>query len=247
MKNNWYKICNCSFRQPRQNTKMLLSQPQKVKVLLAATQNTFVNTFAGLFKRENDFQIGNIVAEKASIYQFVVNTQPNIAFFHGESSMEIIQQIKSNLSLSTRCVLVFQPSVETFLVQGIYTLADAYLIEHISKDEEYLQCIQKLILGERYISPIIIEKIVHNPTVSEYGGIIDKLGKKEYQVLRLMGYNYSIKKIAESLYISTNTVESHRNNIIKKLDVNDAKELRQLAAKMVYSYHKLVTDVLEVS
>lgn len=36
------------------------------------------------------------------------------------------------------------------------------------------------------------------------------------------------------MYISTNTVESHRTNLIKKLSVNDAKELRKLASQIVY-------------
>lgn len=214
---------------------MTLLKDRKVKVLLAATQNVFINTFAELFK-ESDFQIGNIIAEKANIYQFIVNTQPDIAFLHGESSSEIIQQIKSNFSLTIRCVLVVSFVDASFLIRGIHTLADAYITEN-GNDDEYKLCVERLIAGERYISPKIIEKVFRDIPATDYTEVINKLGKKEYEVFSLIGFSYPIKKIAESLYISTNTVESHRNNIIKKLELNDAKELRQLASKVVY-YHK---------
>lgn len=204
-----------------------------MKVLLTATQNKFINTFANLFQSESSFQIGTIIAEKSSIYQFMVNNQPDIAFFHGEYSKEIIQQIKSDFSIITRCVYVVPNANQSFLAQELHILADAYIAEN-SPEGIYRICIEHLILGQRYICPIITEQLHHNPIVSEYSHLIAKLGKKEYQVFRLIGFNYTIKKIAESLYISTNTVESHRNNLIKKLSVNDAKELRQLASQIVY-------------
>lgn len=204
-----------------------------MKVLLTATQNKFINTFAKLFQSETSFQIGTIIAEKSSIYQFIVNNQPDIVFFHGEFVSDIIQQIKSDFSITTRCVYVVQNANQTFFTQELHILADAYIAEN-SPEDIYRNCIEHLILGKRYICPIITEQLKNNPIVSEYSHLIAKLGKKEYQVFRLIGFNYTIKKIAESLYISTNTVESHRNNLIKKLSVNDAKELRQLASQIVY-------------
>lgn len=211
---------------------MTLLQDRRVKVILAATQNNNINTFAKLFK-ESDFQFSNIIAEKANIYQFIVNTQPDIVFLYGESATEIIQQIKSNFSLTIRCVLVDSFADSPFLNRGIHIMADAYITENCT-DEEYKLCIERLIAGERYISPKIIEKVFSNNPNTNFAEVINKLGKKEFEVFSLIGFSYPIKKIAESLYISTNTVESHRNNIIKKLELNDAKELRQLASKVVY-------------
>jgi DNA-binding NarL/FixJ family response regulator len=228
------------------NHKIYLPQTQKMKVLLATTQNDFINIFAKLFQSETVYQIGTIIAEKASIYQFVITTAPDIVFFYGEASIEIIQQIKSNFSLTTRCVLVVSPSDTSFLIQGMLTLADAYMAEN-GNDEEYTQCIERLIAGERHISPKIIEFIFQNVLISDHDEIINKLGKKEYQVFRLIGFSYQIKNIANSLCISTNTVESHRSNIIKKLRLKDAKELRQLASKAVYSYKHNNQNVQQIA
>jgi two-component system response regulator NreC len=204
-----------------------------MKVLLTATQNNFINTFAKLFQSESSFQIGTIIAEKSSIYQFVLNNQPDIAFFHGESSNEIIQQIKSDFSITTRCVYVVPNANHSFLTQEFHILADAYIAES-SQEKIYTMCIERLLLGQRYTCPLIIEQMHNNPILSEYSHLLAKLGNKEFQVFRLIGFNYTIKKIAELLFISTNTVESHRNNLIKKLSVNDAKELRKLASQIVY-------------
>lgn len=207
-----------------------------MKVLLTATQNNFINTFAKLFKSEITFQVGTIIAEKEGIYQFIVNTKPDIIFLYGESAKEIIQEIKSNFFLSTRCVLVVPYSSKPFFSYEFQVLADAYIAES-SEEEIYHNCINHLVMGKRFICPTITERLMQKTFAFEYNHIISKLGKKEYQVFRLIGYNYTIKRIAESLYISTNTVESHRNNLIKKLSISNAKELRQLASQIVYSHN----------
>lgn len=205
----------------------------KIKVLLAATHNVFINTFAEIFNK-TDFNVSNVIAEKATIYQFILKNQPHIVFFHGEIALELVKQVKANFSIAARCVLVLPPNDESTLIQGIYTLADALIAEKKS-DEEYLRCIERLKLGERYISQTFAEKIFFNPTIPHFKEMLDKLGKKEHDVFRYIGYNFTIQQIADKLCISPNTVDSHRNNLIKKLGLQNAKELRQLASKMVYS------------
>lgn len=62
--------------------------------------------------------------------------------------------------------------------------------------------------------------------------MLSQLSNREKETLRLLSYNYSIKRIAELLFISEKTVETHKNNIIKKLDLTGSRELRQIASQL---------------
>lgn len=179
-------------------------------------------------------QANHLIADEKSLYQFILTSKPDILFLTGDFAIKLIQQIKSNFSIQTRCVFILSALDEAHLIQCQQMLADCFLYAE-SCPEEYAACIESLTLGERFVSPQINQKLFRNTTVSEYQILMKKLGSKEREVFRYLGYNYPIKQIADILFVSPFTVESHRSNIIKKLGLNNAKELRQLTAKLIYT------------
>lgn len=58
------------------------------------------------------------------------------------------------------------------------------------------------------------------------------LSSKESEVLELISKGYTTKKIAQMLFVSTRTIETHRSNIIKKLKVKNTAELIKKAVKL---------------
>ena len=56
--------------------------------------------------------------------------------------------------------------------------------------------------------------------------------KKEGEVIKLISEGFSSKMIADKLFVSTRTIESHRYNIMRKLDVNNSAELIRKALKL---------------
>jgi DNA-binding NarL/FixJ family response regulator len=203
--------------------------------IVLASENPFFK--ANIIKTVDDFanQVSHLVADEKSLYQFVLASKPDILFLNGNSAIKLIQQIKSNFSLQTRCVFILPTLGEIDLIQCQHLLADAILCTD-SNPEEYAVCIKSLTIGERFVSPQVNHKLFRYPAISEYQMLMKKLGNKEQEVFRYLGYNYPVKQIADILFVSPFTVESHRSNIIKKLGLSNAKELRQLTAKLVYAY-----------
>ena len=89
--------------------------------------------------------------------------------------------------------------------------------------------------GKRYLSPSISEKIIKgylegkedNLSVSSW----QKLSQREREVLKLIAEGYKNKEIAEDLCISLKTVEKHRANLMKKLDLHNAAGLTVYAVE----------------
>ena len=66
----------------------------------------------------------------------------------------------------------------------------------------------------------------------DYQRLIDILSQREQDVLRLLGNGDTVKVVAQKLYLSTHTIESHKQNIYKKLSINSMAELGRVAERL---------------
>lgn len=127
---------------------------------------------------------------------------------------------------------------EEYVVQSIQAGADGYLLKGASKDE-FLKALNKIASGGKYftgdVSAIIMNNFVNGNTniavtpKKELKELPFKLTKREKQILHLVLELKNNKDIAEELQISKRTVEVHRFNLMKKLEVSNLKELTDKA------------------
>ncbi len=101
------------------------------------------------------------------------------------------------------------------LIEAIYTIRNGY--DYFSKSITHL-------LLNKYISKI--KGIDNDPA-----NIISKLSSREIEILRYWGNSYSNQQIAEKLFISIRTVESHKNHIMQKLNLKTTVDLIKFAIK----------------
>lgn len=98
---------------------------------------------------------------------------------------------------------------------------------------EVLMCIETVLNGGRYISPVMTEFLLSQSFVADAVQTSDagmsSLTLTERKVLRLVAKNKPSKEIAETLFISHRTVENHRNNICKKLNISGSNALLRFA------------------
>ena len=88
----------------------------------------------------------------------------------------------------------------------------------------YSKTVQKIVRG-------YMEDVDSKGTDPQVSAVDTKLSKRENEVLPLLADGLSAKKIAERLYISPKTVESHKYSILKKLDLDSVVDLTKLAIK----------------
>ena len=119
----------------------------------------------------------------------------------------------------------------------IKTLAEAGASGYILKDigqEELVRAIKEVAAGNTYFSAGVTESLLgfsSNPIfqTSDSFDKINILTKRETEILKLIAEGFSNTKIGEQLFISARTVDKHRTNMMKKLEVNNIAGLIRIA------------------
>jgi len=94
-----------------------------------------------------------------------------------------------------------------------------------SADAELVQAIRAAVAGEHYLNPRLGAKVASEPPP----GPPDGLSERELEILRLIALGYTNAQVAEELFLSVRTVETHRAHIQQKLGLSDRAELVRYA------------------
>jgi len=88
---------------------------------------------------------------------------------------------------------------------------------------------------EEFTSDLVAAGLVQHLGRADYAPMWQSLTKREKEVARLVSRGLTNRKIAEQLSLSTHTVDSHVQNIMRKFDVNDKADLRYILALINFS------------
>ena len=111
----------------------------------------------------------------------------------------------------------------------INTGVDGYLLKNAGK-EEIINAIQKVIAGEKYFAPDVTLSLLNKESLST-NSLEHDLTEREIEILILIADGYTNKEIGEQLFISHRTVDTHRTNMMKKLNVKNIAGLISHAIK----------------
>ena len=154
------------------------------------------------------------------------------------SGMEAIREIKRRYP-GVKVIALTVHKTEEYLHTTLQAGADGYVLKDATHAELVL-AIKNVMKGKFYLSPGVSEKVIEGYLEGKEGTVPDSpwetLSQREREVLKMIAEGYKNKEIAEDLCISLKTVEKHRANLMKKLDLHNA------AALTVYAMQKgLVT------
>jgi len=120
-------------------------------------------------------------------------------------------------------------SETAFIKNMMRSGAKGYLLKN-SKKEELVEAIKTVSLGEIYLPNDIRNQLLNDSIGSHQpSGFMPKLSRREKEVLKLIAEEMTSSEIAEKLFISLKTVESHRKNLHQKLDVRNTAGLIKTA------------------
>jgi DNA-binding NarL/FixJ family response regulator len=121
----------------------------------------------------------------------------------------------------------FEDSI--FIKQILKNGAMGYLLKNTSKTE-LTEAIKEVVAGNRYLPKIISDILLNDSIGKEQSSyFIPKLTVREKEILALIIKEYTTEEIANAIFISTKTVESHRSNLIQKLGVKNTAGLVRVA------------------
>jgi len=135
--------------------------------------------------------------------------------------MELCQIIKAKFSATT--ILILSNHTErSIIMQTIQNGASGYLLKNSSL-EELRQCIASAVKGNICYSKEVVE-IISRPTKNQLRNT-PQLTRREKQILSLLAEGKTSQNIAQELFLSPLTVDTHRRNLIQKFEVKNVAEL----------------------
>ncbi len=210
----------------------------EIKVLLA-DDHTLVR--AGLRSLIDGFEGFCVVAETGDGREAVHLTrqlQPDIALLdismpglNGLDATALIARETPN----TRVVILSMHTAETYVLEALRAGAVGYVVKDAAVDEmeRALRAVQK---GERWLSPSVSRHLLDEylrlargqPMV---GSSMEALTPRQREILQLIAEGHSTREIADRLTISTKTVETHRAQIMDRLNIRDVAGLTRFALR----------------
>ncbi len=138
-----------------------------------------------------------------------------------------IKEIKKQTPQTKVLALTIHKS-EEYILEAFQSGADGYCLKD-STHEELLMAIRSVLSGKTYLSPDISEKVLtgylEGKKSFKTSTSWDSLTQREREILKLIGEGYKNKEISDYLCISVKTVEKHRANLMKKLDLHNVSAL----------------------
>ena len=146
--------------------------------------------------------------------------------------LEAIKEIKRADAKIKILVLTVHDSDE-YIQAALKAGADGYVLKDADRNE-LLGAIKHILAGKRYLSPSVSGKVIEGYLSTNCGELKTKtawetLTDREREILKLIAEGYQNKKIADYLCLSLKTVEKHRANLIKKLDIHNTAGLTAYA------------------
>jgi DNA-binding NarL/FixJ family response regulator len=147
------------------------------------------------------------------------------------NGVEAIREIKKRAP-ETKVLALTVHKAEEFILEVLQAGADGYILKDASS-KELMMAIKSVLGGKRYLSPsvsqMVIEGYLEGRKSIASSSPWDTLTKREREILKLIAEGHKNKEIADYLYISVKTVEKHRANLMKKLDLHSAAALTAYA------------------
>ncbi len=145
--------------------------------------------------------------------------------------IELIKRIKS-LDLATKMLVIsgFQESL--YAERALRAGAHGYLNKQES-NEKMIEAIHTVLAGERFLSPEISRRLIEQALGASDNTRtpIECLTDRELEIFRMIGEGLKTGAIAERLLLSTHTIDTHRENIKRKLAISTAAELSRAAVQ----------------
>ena len=145
------------------------------------------------------------------------------------NGVEAIREIKNRIP-ETKVLALTVHKAEEFVLEVLQAGADGYVLKDASS-EELVMAIRSVLEGQRYLSPAVSQMVIEGYLAGRKTGESswDTLTKREREILKLIAEGHKNKEIADYLCISVKTVEKHRANLMKKLDLHSAAALTAYA------------------
>lgn len=206
---------------------------KKINIVLADDHVLVRNGIKAMLESESDIEVVGEAGDGYEALESAKNLKPDIIVLDirmpNMTGLEAAAKLK-NQSPGTKAVILSMHDSEEYVLQALDAGAYGYLLKDTDKNE-FIKALKQIHAGSKYfsggVSNVLANRILARPSSSAAASKDDRyhLTKREKEILRMVIDGKHNKDIAESLGKSVRTVETHRFNIMKKMDVNNAVDM----------------------
>ena len=210
-----------------------------IRILLADDHRILREGLRSLLAQQPDITVVGEASDGASVVALARELQPDLVIMDvvmpGIDGITATRQIRAECP-NTRVIGLSMHSDRRFVSEMVRAGALGYLVKD-SAFEELNQAVRSVMANRPYLSAVItgtlVEDFVRQASAQERppASPLQMLTGREQEVLRLLADGKRVKEIAHLLTISAKTVESHRQNIMDKLEIHSTIELTRYALR----------------
>lgn len=144
------------------------------------------------------------------------------------NAIELVRAVR-RLRLKTRVLIMTAFRDEFSASEAMSSGVGGYILKE-QPTSDLLAAIETVARGGTYVSPVIASRLRPDAATDATGNSLDRLSRREREIFRLVVAGRGSKEIANKLFISIKTVDTHRTNINRKLGVRTTASLIRFAA-----------------
>jgi DNA-binding NarL/FixJ family response regulator len=208
---------------------------KKIRIVLVEDHTILREGLRALLSADPKFEIIGEADDGRQAIRRVDNLAPDLVVMDLSmprmTGMDAIREIKRRHP-ATKIIALTVHKAEEYLRTTLKAGADGYVLKDATH-VELLLAIQNVLAGKTYLSPSVSDTVIEGYLGGKEDQIpsprLGVLSPREREVLKLIAEGYKNKEIAGDLFISLKTVEKHRANLMKKLDLHNAAALTAFA------------------
>jgi len=210
----------------------------KTRVLLAEDHTIVRKGLRSLLDKETGIKVVEEAEDGREAILKAEELYPDVVVMDiampGLNGLEATRQIKKRFP-DIKIIILTMHANEEYILQSLKAGASGYLIKKAAP-AELISAINAVHKGNSFLSPsisrtVIDEYVRRSKEISEGEEGFEQLTVREREVLQLIAEGRKTREIAELLYISIKTVETHRAHIMNKLDIHSTAELTRYAIR----------------
>ena len=216
-----------------------------IRVLIADDHKIMLAGLRSLLEKQTGFDVVSEAENGRKAVQMAQETRPDVVVMDVSmpdlNGIEATKQIMESVP-ETRVIALSMHSDKRFVMGMLRAGASGYLLKDCAS-QELANAIHQVAGGKKYLSPeitgVVIDDFLLGGPQEEVATVASQLSAREREVLQLIAEGWSTKQIASHLYVSVKTIETHRRQIMKKLD------LHTIAALTKYAIREGLTSIEE--
>ena len=200
----------------------------KIKLIIAEDHPIVLEGMVKLFLDDENFIVVGTANTCAKAAEKIMECKPDVLItdinFPDGDGISLYKKIRAKKgNIKTICLTMHKE--QGYVASAYEAGIDAYLLKE-TEISEIKRTIKGVIAGQKFYSPTLFD---FKNNISEDGTLKEKLTLRELEVIKLICDGLSSKKIAEKLFLSPYTIDTHRKNIYSKLNIDSMGALIKMA------------------